>query len=505
MSERKGSLGHRVLRGIEADLLGQVAAFLVPFFVTPMLVRRLGVDGFALYALIWTALNYMTIVTSGTNMATTHFTADYLGRGESGRLGSLLRRVLVFQIAAAMFGAALCFGLRGVVTANLLDMSSGLQPAAARLFAWVALAVPGYFLWRFALNIMYGQQRFRLHSVLLALQSTSGAVAAGVLVLLGRGLTAIACAFFVMQTLLAIVSLWAVRDVIFAPGGGKKKDLREYAGFSLKGALGQVMWVVTFQGDRVFIGTLLPLAQIGYYSVASGIASKFNTLAGAVGWIVFPMLSELQGTGQEERLRRLYLKATQLSLFLILPISILVFVLAPQFLTLWLGAPFSDQGTWPLRLLVLANLAYVAIHMPNYLASSKGSPHWSGIQQSIKTVLLIVLWVLWIPRWGILGAAAGLAVAEWTATPLFIGFVHRRLLGLGWWQFWKEACWRPAITGLALALCGLAVHGSIDSWFLLFLHAGVGSAVYLALGYLLLEPDSKKLLWEFISRKFKRG
>lgn len=304
---------------------------------------------------------------------------------------------------------------------------------------------------------------------------------------------------------MAVVSLWAVRGAISAPGRGKPKDLKEYASFSLKGFLGQAIWVVTFQGDRAFIGALLPLTQVGFYAVASGIASKFNTLCSVVGSIAFPILSELHGTGQEERLRRLYLKVTQLSLFLIIPVSILVVVLAPQFLTLWLGESFSREGTWPLRVLVLANLAYVAIYLPSYLASSKGAPHWAGFQQAAKTVLLILLWVLWIPRWGILGAAAGLAVAEWTATPLFIGYVHRRMLGLGWWEFRKGACWRPVVTGLVLAVCGLAVHGSIGSWLALFLHAAVGGSVYFSVGCLLLDADSKKLLKEFSARKFKRG
>lgn len=500
--ERSGApLSTRVLRGMEASLLSQLVILAVNLLATPALVRGLGVDGYGLFTLIFTVFNYLLLATAGTITGTQKYTAELLAKGERGRLSRLLRGALLFELAAGFAASALLWVARGFAAKIFVNAGGDMRGLAEWVFGCAALCAPAYFAMFFATCILYGMQRFRTFYAYMTLHSVFPALAAVWLLAGGAGLREIGLAFLAGQWALAAAALFSARELLFTPSPVEPEpDFGGYARFSLKSWLPQVMWVVTFQGDRVFIGRLLPLAQLGYYAVASSLAQKFNSLCESVAITAFPILTELHGRGEEERLRRFYLKASELSAFLVLPISVMTFVLAPQFLTLWLGPEFSRLGTWPVRLLVLGNAAYLACSLPSKVATGKGSPELFGYLQAAKSVVLIGLWFVCIPRWGIMGAALGFLASEWLGTPVFVGFVHRRFLALDWAEF-LAALWRPAAAALVLAALATAGHGWIGSWPEFLGFGAAGMALYYGIGYRLLDGEAREQLRERLREK----
>jgi O-antigen/teichoic acid export membrane protein len=246
---------------------------------------------------------------------------------------------------------------------------------------------------------------------------------------------------------------------------------------------------------------MLPLTQLGYYIVPASLIQKFNMFSGAVTATAFPMITELDGRGETDRLRRLYLKASELSLFFLLPLSIIAFLLAPQFLTLWLGAEFSRLGTWPLRLLLGSNLIYFSTNLPMNTAVSKGHPEIYTYMATAIVILLGIFWAILIPHYGIAGAALGSMLAQLVCAPAFIGYVHRRFLAIDWKTYLSEVFFRPVIAGSVLAILGLAIHANATTWPRLFAFGAVGSVLYLGAGYRLLEPEAKSLFWDWLRLK----
>lgn len=496
-------LGRRVLRGMRLNLLGQGATVAVTLLVTPRLVAAWGEEGYGLYTLIWPLISYVTLLNLGAVGAVQRFSAHLSAPGQAGRLSALLRRAGLFLAAATGLGALGLLLGRAWLVERLFDVPAGLAAEAAALFAWTAAGAVPHTLLVFGSSVLYGRQRFGAHAALMTLQTGGLGVLAALLVAAGRGLWEVGAAFLLLETVLAAAALWLARGPLGVPPRPAPGDLRDFADFSWRGAIGQALWVLTFHGDRLFIGRVLPVAQLGFYGAAAGIAQKLGVLTAAVSSIAYPILTELHGAGEEERLRRFYLKATELALYLSLPATILAFALAPQFLTLWLGEPFSRFGAWPLRLLILGNLAYGAHLLPNNVASGKGHPHWAGVAQAAKGVVLLALWAALIPRWGLVGAAGGLAGAEAAASAAFLAHVHRRLLRLGIGEY-LASCARPAAAGAALALFALTLRARIGSWPELIGASALGLAIYLAAGWLLLDRESRGLLRDIAQRSAAR-
>lgn len=501
--EEPPRLAHRVMRGVELNLLGQGASFAAALALTPVVVHGLGTEGYALYTLLGTALGYLLLLAGGTGIGGQRFTATLLGGGKKGEASGLLRFSLKVHLAAGLLGAATLWLGRGFIVRSFVDAQGHTLERAPFVVSCAAAAVIPSFLLQLCLHALYGAQEFSAYNLLRALESAATLAAAALALWSGGGLRLVALSFVAVQGALALLSLTLARPLLAPRPAGSERRRGEFLLFSAKSWVGQMFWVLMYQGDRVFIGALLPLSQLGFYAVSAALARKFNVLCGAVADSVLPMMSELHGRGEDARLRRFYLKATEISLFIVLPLTVLSFVLVPQFMTLWLGPEFSHQGTWPFRLLLLANFAYLATQLPHYAALAKGAPEYTGLQQGAKALLLLLAWFLLIPRLGILGAALGLAFAEWAITPLFLAYAHRRLFRLGWAEYFAQACWRPAVASLALAALGLFSHSLIGSWPGLIACGAVGLALFYGLGYRLLDEDAKKLLRGWAEKKLR--
>ena len=496
-------LAHRVLRSVELNLAGQLASMAVALWLTPVVLRGLGTEGYALYTLIGTGLGYLLLLTFGAPVATVRFTAFHHGRAEPARLAEVIRLSLLVHLIAAAAGAALLFLFRG----PLLSWfgGGGAVESAPKVLLLTACAAPFYASFQCSLNALFGLQRFAAYNLMKTAEAALPLAAAALTLASGRGLAAVAASYAAVQVALAAAGLWLLAPALAVDGRlPPKAERRDFLHFAGKSFPLQLFWLVMYAGDRLLVGGLLSLSDLGFYAVSASIARKFNVFCSVVADSVMPMMAELKGRGEGERLRNLYLKATELSLFVVFPVLILSFVLVPQFLTLWLGGDFGLRGTWPFRLLLLANFAYLATALPHYAAVASGAPEMSSAMQGTKTLLLIMLWPLFIPRWGIAGAALGLLAAEWLVTPFFLSFVHRRLLALSWTDYFSQAWARPALAALALAAYAFAARPYVGSWASLVASGSVGLLFFYGLGWRLLDKEAQVLLGEWAAAKWKK-
>lgn len=492
-----GALGPRILRGMELNLIAQAGSLAVALYFTPKLVHGLGPAGYAVYALAWVLLGYSTLLSLGTMVGVQHYTA--LRRGLGKGPGGLLPYVLAFQFAAACLGAlALAVGSRWVAL-SFLNVDAPMLDSAARSVALAAAAVPCHFVVLFAANVLYGLERFAGYNALMTLPQAAVTAAAGLLASAGLGPEAAVLAVVAVHLAAAAVGLFLIRGELAAPELERAEAAR-FARFSLDSFAAQALWQAKFQGDKAFIGKFLPLAHLAYYAVPSSMAQKFNALYGAVNTAAFPMMTELHARGERERLKRLYLKSTELMLFAVAPLTALAFVLVPQFLTLWLGPEFSARGTWPFRMLLLANAVYLGTYLSNAAALGQGAPRPLGGLLAVQTAMLALVWSVAVPRWGINGAAAGLLLVELLCVPVFLQRVHRRFLDLGWGEF-LAACWRPLCAGAAVAAAGIPVHGRVGSWGGLAAGALLGVVLYAAAAWALVERADRELLKDWLKAK----
>ena len=93
--------------------------------------------------------------------------------------------------------------------------------------------------------------------------------------------------------------------------------------------------------DRFFIGAILSVAAIGYYTPPFMIAPKLGILPACLATVLFPAFSTSAGRGDDEWIRTALVRTLKYLLLLVGPAALALIFFARPILTLWVGANYA--------------------------------------------------------------------------------------------------------------------------------------------------------------------
>jgi len=496
MSERPRS--HRFLQNAGWTLFRQGATLVMSFFLTPVLVHGLGTDGYALYSLIGVILGALAPLALGAGGAAARLIAEAAPKGDGRRVRDVFRHALIFHaVGPGLAAAALAAGAAWAPL--FFSVPPELAASSVALFRWVALGAVGFILGQAGICVLVGLGRFDQVSLIestLALALLGGSAC---LVRMGHGLAGIGPWFAAANAgyaAWALATAWRSLQSRASVSGPSTHPLaaREFATSALPFFLINILGVLSFQMDKVFIASMLPLSSLTFYMIPFSIAQRLETIPRSISVAAFQMSGELSGLGQIDSLRRLYLKCTKLIALALIPAVVLLFAFAPQFLTLWLGAEFSDRGTWPFRVVLAGFSFYFLALTPLWISQGIGRGYVAVAAYGSTAGLSFLFWALFIPRYGVPAAAGGFLAAQAISAAGLVLYFHRSVLRVGLSEYFSESLKTPLISGAFLLLAALLVHPDANTWPRLVLAVATGCGISFGVSLLLLDPQEKDML-----------
>lgn len=164
--------------------------------------------------------------------------------------------------------------------------------------------------------------------------------------------------------------------------------------------------------DTTMLGILCTDSVVGYYSNVHKIILTISTITASLGGVMLPRLSYLWNSGRVEEVKSLGIKAQELICSICLPVSIGVFVLAPQIVRILFGNDF------------LPCIKTLRIFAPFVLITTIGNLYGTQflmafgnekallVTVSVGSVINIVLNGIFIPSFQQDGAAAASVITE---------------------------------------------------------------------------------------------
>lgn len=165
---------------------------------------------------------------------------------------------------------------------------------------------------------------------------------------------------------------------------------------------------------------------VGVYVAALKVAMMFFIVPIAVGDVLFPSLSWALAQKEEWLAQRHIQAATRFTLIVLFPACVLLGQHAEGVMTLLYSEVYASGGTY-LRLLLIATMlfAFLNIFIINALPAA-GKYHQSvGLELSLIPVASL-LYFLFIPGFGAVGAAASFALIVLLGTTIAAFFAYRR-------------------------------------------------------------------------------
>lgn len=446
-----------VVRNIMLSIAGFIWPVALLIVSTPIVLRGLGEAGFGVWSLVGNVVGYLGVFNS-LQTAGTKYLAEYLACDDRTAVRRLLGTSLLFNAAMGAIGGAAIFAAAGPLALRWLTVPVNLQPEAVVAFR---VAGAGFFVnalgW-WGASILAGAQRYDWLTGIVAGTATVATVGSVLAVLLHFGVVGVAVANVASALLAAVLYAWAARRALGATGLAMEFDkamLRHVLSYGAFSTLHVVFGVVTTQLDRTLLGVWIGAAAVALYSIPLSIASRVHQFAGKALEVVLPLASAIKGEGGAGRVDRLFIRAQNANFVLVLMLSVPLLILAPEILKIWIGSGFAAQATLLFQFLVIAYALLGLGVAGSGMVAGFGYPEVNAAFALVLGVANGIGYVVLIPRWGALGAAAASAVGSAVAMPLFFWYVRRRFLNIGWLVILRETVLRPM--GAAVVTAALTI------------------------------------------------
>lgn len=187
------------------------------------------------------------------------------------------------------------------------------------------------------------------------------------------------------------------------------------------------------QLDYLVVGHVLGLVALGFYGRAYQLMSVPATVLGQIlDEVLFPSMAKIQN--DQQRLGAIYLRGVSLIALVMLPVSVVGFILAPEIVRVVLGWKWVAV-VLPFRILLIGLLMRTSYKMSDSLTRAKGAVYNRAWRQVIYA-LLVFGGAMIGQEWGIAGVAFGVLAAV-TINFLLMAQMSLMLLGVSWWNFIK--------------------------------------------------------------------
>lgn len=189
----------------------------------------------------------------------------------------------------------------------------------------------------------------------------------------------------------------------------EKNKLYELFGFGRWVMGSGILYFLITQGDDIFVGKIIGIGALGLYQMAYLLSNLPATeIAHVISQVTLPFYSKLQN--ELEKLKQGYLKVLQVSTFLSFPICGLIFALASDFTSIFLGDKWMPMVP-AMKVLVLAGCVRCIATTSGLLFYAVGKPKIDTILQIVRFFVLAVLIYPFCLKWGLLGISAAVFVS----------------------------------------------------------------------------------------------
>ncbi|MCA9054502.1 MAG: oligosaccharide flippase family protein, partial [Planctomycetaceae bacterium] len=182
--------------------------------------------------------------------------------------------------------------------------------------------------------------------------------------------------------------------------------LRECYGFTAFNALGMVSDYLISLTDTVVIGCMLGTAATVPYYIALRLAQMIKAPLEQVAEVLIPKAGELQAREQDQKLQRLVVQATGVSLLLIAGFTIGAGYFGDRLLTTWLGGG-NEESLPILMVLLAAQFVVLPLRVPKMVLLGLGDIRTPALFDVTQAVANLALSLILVRYWGVLGVAVG--------------------------------------------------------------------------------------------------
>jgi O-antigen/teichoic acid export membrane protein len=455
-----------VARNTVLNLLGQGVPMMVALFAIPVLIKALGIDRFGVLTMVWLVMGYFSLFDLGLGRALTQIVSRNLGTNQTMEIPFLVWTSLPLMFLLGLVGALVMASLAPWAVGKALKIPGALQPETLNAFYVLALSLPIVISAPSLRGLLEAYHRFDLTNAVNCTMGSFMFMAPLAVLPFSKNLALIVAVLLLGRLIAWLANFLLVLHVIPTLRQGIKfkaaliRPLLQVGGWmTVTNIIGPLMVYL----DRFLLGAFISVAAVTYYATPFELVTKLWLLPGALVGVLFPAISATF-CGNQKRTAELFCRGVKFIFLALFPIVLAIVTLAPEGLTLWLGADFAQHSYRVLQLIAIGVFVNSLALVPFALVQGASRPDLTAKLHLVELPLyLLVLWAL-IKGFGLEGAAlAWVLRVSLDASVLF--YLARRTLSQKALPLFRTSA-TMAVALLTLTLAALLVGPLLKGVFL---------------------------------------
>lgn len=486
--------GRILARNTIWNLIGLGVPLLVALFAIPLLIKGLSTARFGVLTLAWAVVGYFNLFDLGMGRALTKLVAEKLGAGQTEDIPKVIWTALALMGVLGIIGALVAASVSPWLVHVILKIPQALQDETLKAFYLLALSIPVVISSTGLRGVLEAHQRFDLANKvriplgmftflgpLIVLLFSNNLFPVVAVLVVGRFL---ACGVFLVICLRLVPALcYNIRL--------QRAMVRPLISFGSWMTISNIVRPVMVYMDRFFIGVLISVTAVAYYTTPYEVITKLGFIPGTLVGVLFPAFSTTLAQ-DHTRTARLFGRGVNYIFLALFPLTLIIVTVAHEGMALWLGAEFADNSTFVLQWLAVGVFINSLARVPSALVQGTGRPDLTAKMHLIELpfYLLILWWLLGV--YGIKGAAIAWVVRVGIDTLILFAMVQRLLPNT------KAFIWNSLLR-VIIAVCVLIMAGYTAGLFMkgLFL-IGTLTGFIVATWLWLLAPEDLRMLKRYL-------
>ena len=426
--QKEDSRRAALIHGAGGTLALKIGAVILGFAVSISLTRILGSHGYGIFTYTMTWISILALIsTVGLHGIIIRYTAIYRKNEKVNLLRGLIRLsttlILSISLMITLSSYLILLFQRSSIS---LDLYQG--------FLILLLMIPIVAMARIQQSFLLGFQHTilaQLPDLLLKSLFFLALLWPAYLILDDkfRPYTALLIQLIATSLALFMSSMWLLRKLHYYIGEETKESYEYQTKTWLFGALSlffiECMQVINNKADIIMLGLLDSTQSVGIYAAAVQTSGLISIILVSANAALSPVIARLYSSGSFETLQSIITKSARIMLVISLPIAMFLI-----FLGHWALAIFGNEfveGATALSILSGAQLINVAMGSVGIILIMTGHEKIAAYTLAGAAVINILLNAVFIPKWGMNGAALASAASliMWNIVLMF--FVKRNL------------------------------------------------------------------------------
>lgn len=408
MGQPSSTASHILAKNTILNLGGMILPLIVGVFCIPFAIKGLGTKGFGIFSIIWVVFGYFSLLDFGLSKSTTKYVSELVGNEKEKSIPSIVWTAVIISIGLGIIGSIVIISTTSFLINDILKIGVEFSQEAQKSFLYTAIGLPVILVSTSFQGVLGAAQRFDLVNLVFVPVSILNFVIPALSFPYNLSLSQVVMIIVVVRVcaviayLILCLRIFPILKHKFQFDMATLPKLITYGGWV---TVTSIVSPILVYMDRFFIGAILSVAVVAYYTAPYDMINRMRILPIALMKTLFPELSAMSYHKRSERITTLFIRAIK---YIFLPISVVagtIFIYAPEILQIWLGNQFSIQASGVLRIVSLGIILNSLAYIPFSLLQGIGRPDLPAKFHLIEfPIYVILIWIL-TKNFGLNGAA----------------------------------------------------------------------------------------------------